>query len=817
MKSNSSRTFMFISSLLIFLSINVLGSSINFPDPKGGTITGTILEAATNKPMEYVNIAVFNWNDSSMLTGTITSESGQFRIDKLPLGVYYLRITFLGFDNKLTDKIELDHTKPTKDIGNITLSPSASKLDEVTIVGEKAKVEYQIDKRVINVDESTVAKGGSAVNVLENTPSIQVDPQGNVTLRGSSDYVVLVDGKPSVLKGSDALKQINAASIKQIEVITNPSARYDADGTAGIINVIRKKDQLQGLNGNINTSIGTTDKYTANALVNYRKGKVNVFAGIDFAKNKYRNSIDINNISYLTEGTQHIEESADQYYHNDNLSGKAGIDIDLNDRNSINLSGSYGEQGYDQGTDTRYNMLWFPANGKIFSFSSNSLDVTGRVPEVTLDYTHKFGENHSLSISSYYTSWDGRDINNLVEKSANDLYQDMGTKSALHFIKDNFNYQYRANIDYKKPIKEGSLEVGGQLRYENRTDDLKFQNLDVQTNTWIVNPLYTYKLDYVNNIYSGYATFSNKVLGIGYMLGIRSEYFTRKISFTNDGSKYDFDKFMLYPSVHLSKDLNGKQQFQLSYSRRINRPQPWLLNKQPGYIDPYNVFQGSPILEPEYTDAFEFNYRLMYKITTLSVQTYFRNTRNSFSTLRLLQDSGIMIHQLINANSQKSYGIEAGLDLNFTKWWQVSTGANLYHSTISALVSGSESSKEAYSWDARLISNFSLKWGTRLQAVSYFQGPGIDAQGNTSGFYTVNISVNQPFMKGKGNIGFTAQNVFNSIKFDYTVKSVKYNNDYQIQAEGPILMITASYSFNNFQNKQRGRSDDASFKGGGMF
>jgi outer membrane receptor protein involved in Fe transport len=687
----------------------------------------------------------------------------------------------------------------------------------VSVVGEKARIEYQIDKRVINVDQSVVSKGGSAVNVLENTPSIQVDPQGNVTLRGSSDYIVLVDGKPSVLKGSDALKQINAASIKQIEVITNPSAKYDADGQAGIINVISKKDQLQGLSGTINTSIGTTDKYTANGIMNYRKGKFNIFAGVDFARNIYRNDITINNVSYLSEGNLHMEEIAMQYYHNDNLNGKVGFDYDLNDNNSFSITGSYGKQGYDQGTDAQYNTLLSPSNGKVYNISSNALDVKGSVPDFTMDYSHKFGDNHTLSVSGSYTAWDGQDNNNLSARTANDNYQEQGVQSALNYVKDNYNYRYRVNVDYKRPINKGVLEAGIQYRYEYRMDDLKFQNLDVETNTWKPNELYTYKLDYVNDIYSGYATYSDKIWGIGYMIGLRSEYFTRQISFTNDSSTYNFDKFMLYPSLHLSKDINDKHQFQLSYSRRINRPAPWILNKQPGYIDPYNIFMGSPVIKPEYTDAFEFNYRFVYKIVTISAQTYYRNTSNSFNTLRNLQDNGIMVHQLINSDNQQSYGLELGLDFTLAKWWQINSGANTYHYSIESLINNEQTSKDAYSWDARLINNFSLKWGTRLQAITYFRGAGIDAQGNTTGFYVVNLAVNQPFMKGKVNVGFTVENLFDSVKFDYTVKSEKYDNSYLIQAEGPIFMVTASYSFNNFQNKQRGRTDDASFKGGGMF
>lgn len=785
------------------------------PDVKEGSITGRIIDAATSQPMEYVNIALFRFADSSLITGTISDAAGNFKIEKIAAGDYYLRLSFLGFQDYFTGKTTVNPKLGVNNLGDIKLSVNAAELSGVAVVADRKKIEYQIDKRVINVSQDIVAKGGTAVNVLENTPSVQVDPQGNLTLRGSSDYVVLLDGKPSVMKGSDALKMINASSIKQIEVITNPSAKYEADGTAGIINIIQKKEKLQGVSGTANIGIGTLDKYSGNGLINYRKNKVNVFAGIDYAQNKYLSDITIDNKSFLENGTMVIHENVEQYNNNDNLSGKAGFDFDLNEKNSFTLSGTYGKQGYDQGAHARYSNSWDEQNVENYYLSNSDLDVTGNVTGATLDYIHRFGENHTLSFSNNFSSWDGADHNVVSEYSTNSEYGAQVLNSSLRYAKDNFNYQYRLNADYKKPVKTGTFEAGVQYRYEKRDDKNTFENLDVADNQWILNSLYTYDLDYKNDIYSGYATFSDTKWGIGYMLGLRSEYFTRTISFSNDEEPFSYDKFMFYPSVHLSKSFKEKHQFQLSYSRRINRPQPWLLNKTPGYIDPYNIFKGSPELEPEFTDAFELNYRLSYKIMSLSAQTYFRNTTNSFNTRRTLGEDGIMVHELINADNQQSYGVELGLDFTLTKWWQLSTGGDLYHYTLSADVNSE--TREANSFDARLISNFTLKYGTRIQAVGYVRGPGVDAQGETEGFYTVNLAVNQSLMKGKLNVGISAQNLFDSIKFDYTAKAENYDNTYAISTEGLALMFTASYTFNNFQNKQRGRADDASFKGGGAF
>ena len=809
-------TFLLTSAIQILL-ISYSKAENTVSDPKGGTISGRIVDASSNQPMEYVSVALFRATDSTLVTGAISNPEGKFKLDKISTGAYYLKISFLGFQNLQTDKIVISGKSMQNEMGDIKLAANTAELSGVSVVGERSKVEYKIDKRVINVGQDLVAQGGTAVNALENTPSVQVDAQGNVSLRGSYDYIVLIDGKPSVLKGSEALKQINAASIKQIEVITNPSAKYEADGKAGIINIIQKKDKMQGVSGTGSLSLGTRDKYSANGLVNYRKKKVNVFAGIDFAKNKYETDLEIKNLNFLETGTRHMEETVTQYNNNDNLGGKAGIDYDLNEKNAFTLSGNYGVQGYDNGAAAKYNSYTEGSEQKSWYSSNNSTDVAGRVAGLNLDYTHKFGENHSLSVSNYYSSWDGADEKLLTEYTTDENYNPTDTNSSLTYKKDNFNFQYRLNVDYKRMIKTGTLEAGFQYRYELRKDDYVFKNLDTETNEWVVNPMYTYKLDYDNDIYSGYVTYSDTKWGIGYMLGVRSEYFTRTISFSNDEVPYDYDKFMLYPSIHLTKSLKEKHQFQLSYSRRINRPQPWVLNKTPGYIDPYNIFQGSPELEPEFTDAFEFNYRLSYKIMSLSAQMYYRNTTNCFNTRRTLNDDGVMVHELINANSQQSYGTEIGFNFNFTKWWQLSTSANVYHYTLDADISSGETTRSSNSWDGRLISSFSLKKGTRLQGVFYMRGPQLDAQGESEGFYTVNLGASQQVLKGKLNLGVSAENIFNSIKFDYSASGVNYDNTYAIAVEGLVLRVTASYTFNNFQNKQRGRADDASFKGGGAF
>ena len=813
------RTISKLMAVIIFLTATAINLNAKkaLIETAATSISGKVIDQETKMPVEYASIAIYSAKDSTLVTGTITDIDGNFKITGLNPGEYYIQVNFVGFEKKETEKISLSNRRLTVNVGEIGLKPASLELEGVIVAAERSRVEYKIDKRVINVDKDLTAKGGTAATALENTPSVQVDPQGNVTLRGSSDFIVLIDGKPSVLKGSDALKQIPAAAVKQIEVITNPSAKYESDGQAGIINVIMQKDKMLGLNGNVSLAYGNTHKRTGNVLLNYRVKKVNFFGGVDLSDNNFESSLDMNNRTMLNNDTIKFLQSGLQFNQNYNLSFKGGVDIDINDKNSMSFSGNLGNQSYDRGVNSdihNWNISYSTDN---YSTSRNLNDVSGFVTGANADFTHKFKENHNISISGTFFSWDGSDKNSLNHMFTDDNFVETTIASKLKYQKDDYNFNYRVNLDYKQPIKQGTLEAGAQFRYEDRDEDYFFQNYDVNTDNWSINTDYTYNLQYRNSIYSGYATYSNKIWDIDYQFGARTEYFDREIKNSNSTEPIVYSKFMLYPSVHLSKEINKKHQLQLSYSRRINRPMPFLLNDIPQYVDPNNIFMGSPYMKPEFTDAYEFNYRVVLSKVTISAQSYYRNTTNVFTPIRTMRNDGIMIHQLTNANQQVAFGEEIGLDFKIAKWWQLSTGANIYHFKLNTLVNSTENEKETNTWDARVVSNFNLKWGTRIQAVGYYRAASVDANGDVSGFYVANLAVNQPIMKGKGSIGVSVRNIFDSVKLNINFDSPTFDNNYTVRGEGPVVMLNFSYRFNNFQNKNRGRADDASFKGGGAF
>jgi outer membrane receptor protein involved in Fe transport len=661
--------FIFSFSTIAFIS-KASESEAGLP---GNKISGKIIDKLSGTPMEYVSVALYHTADSTLVGGTITDPEGTFTIEKIDEGSYYLLASFVGYDNKRISELSISKKVNKTDIGTIELDPTVSQLSEAKVVGEKSRVEYKIDKRIVNVDKDITSKGGTAVQALENTPSVQVDGQGNLTLRGSSDYIVLIDGKPSIVKGSDALKQIPSNAIKQIEVITNPSARYESDGQAGIINVILKKEMLQGLNGNLSASWGNTDKANANAIVNYRMKKVNFFLGFDYADNTYRDNIDITSNSYLNWGNEFNKGNVKEFSMNQNLGVKAGIDLDINDKNSFSLNGGVSKQGYDNGNDATSTILSSLSPNAQYTKSTIYMDVTGIVYNLNLDYTHKFSDNQKLMITNNLSTWTGKDQNDANNYYTNQSFVVDSIIFKNRYVKDNHNYTYRLNIDYNGPLFSGQVEAGAQFRTEPRFEDLTFNDYLTKSNTWARNDSFSYVLNYSNTIYSGYLTYSDKFLGFGYKLGLRSEYFMRSLDLNNEAAPIEYNKFMFYPSVHISRDFNDKNSIQASYSRRINRPQPWLLNTTPRYIDTRNIFLGSPYLIPEYTDAFELNYRNVWGKLTWNIQTYFRNTTNSLTAVRQMHEDGIMYHQLSNSKNTQSFGAELGSEIKLFDWWSILT------------------------------------------------------------------------------------------------------------------------------------------------
>lgn len=780
-----------------------------------GQIKGKVIDDSSGKAMEYANIHLYSLSDSTLITGTISSPDGSFLLEKVKSGRYYLVISFIGFENTRSKHIEVSSSNKIIDLGNIKLSPISTDIDEVNVVSEKLQIEYQIDKRVINVDKNLAASGGTAVQVLENTPSVQVDAEGNVSLRGSSDFVVLIDDKPTILKGSDALKQIPAANIDKIEVITNPSAKYEADGSAGIINIKTKKNKLNGFSGMFNASVGTGDKKSTNINLNYRMGKINFFLGGEYMDNKYPNSISYKSTQYLSSGTNHTIFNGELYQMQEAVVIKGGIDYTINDKNSLSVSGSAGDRGFDSGGNTDYTIT--TEGNTSYSESETEKDVVGHVKELNADFTHTFGERHNWITSLHYDQWDGYNNSKLEEFETDENGNRTATTHRQRLPQDEFNYLYRINTDYKRPIgQNGRIEAGYQFRFHDRTDDLTFEIYDNETDTWQNNSTFTNKMDYQRYIQSAYTMYANQIKGFGYQIGLRAEYTDRNIKMSGEDKTYTYNKLSLFPSAHISKELPNKQQMQASYSRRTRRPVAWLLNGTPGFIDANNIFKGNPEVEPEYTNSYELNYRKNFKKLSVSVQTYYKQTLNRFTQIRTMDDNGVTTHLFSNSGEDRSAGVELGTNINAAKWLQINLNTNFYNYEIEGEIEGVQTSQRNITWDANMNTTVKLKWKTKIQLNTYYSAESVDLQGKRSDFITFTLSANKTFLDGRASLGVVARDVFNTFQFDYLAEMPNYRTEYKMNPE-QVFSINFTYRFNNYQQKNRGSRDKVEFGGSGGF
>ncbi len=772
--------------------------------PKNGKITGKIIDTETKEPMEYANVSVFTKQDSRLVTGSITNASGAFVIGDLPVGAYYVEASFIGFDKKTIGEVKIAPNAFNVDMGTIGLEASRQQIGTVDVVAERNRVEYKIDKKVINVTNDINAAGGSAVTVLENTPSVDVDIDGNVSLRGSSSFTVLIDGRPSVLSGSDALKQIPSSAIQNIEIITNPSVKYDPDGMAGIINVVMKKNVLAGVNGVINLNLGTGDKYGTDMMLNYKTKKYNLFFGGNWNDNtdkgdmkSTRETYDNDTTTYLiTEGSRNMSRGGKQI--------KGGIDYYLTDNTSVTVSSDLGSYNFDSYGDGFLHNYEQPGTFDIYSVQKNNSGRKGNYVSANANFLTKFNEmgTHKLEGSFTYRNRDGKSNETIDEYQSDAGYQQVGEYMSRVITSDNSNSDdIRAKIDYTLPLKDGQkFEAGMQTRIESEKEDFNFLSFNKVTQKFENDPMFTSSMDFKEQIHSAYSTYTGNITAIQYVVGLRGEYNNREIIHYKEGVPYPhkLDRFDLFPSLHLSYELVDKSQFMTSYSRRINRPDGRDLDPFPSYMNQYTIRTGNPNLKPEYTDSYEFSYMKKFGNSFLSLETFYRTTNNLMTRLTSVQD-GISYMTVDNLNRDYSMGGEVMGNLNLAKWLLINTSFTLYNYQLKGEVLGRSVNRESTNYSGRMNATIKFSTEKRLQLTGFYRGPSVSAQGDQKGMVFTNLSYRQDFMKKKLSATLSLRDVFGTMKMQGTSSGDNFKSTFKMTREPRVLMLTLSYKINNYK------------------
>ncbi|MEN8120295.1 MAG: TonB-dependent receptor [Bacteroidota bacterium] len=787
--------------------------------PKIGILSGTVLDAQ-GTPVEYATVSLFSMRDSKLVTGGITDAKGYFKIKEIKLGAYKAHIKFIGFNTKEIKPIYLMPKGRGKgqgteqDLGKIKLNGSSVEIDDVNVVADKSHVQYKIDKKIVNVSQDINSAGGSAVDILENTPSVNVDIDGNVELRGSSNFTVLVDGKPTVLEASEVLQQIPANVIENIEIITNPSAKFDPDGAAGIINVIMKKKKLMGFNGVINLSAGTGDKYKGNVLLNYKTGKFNFTAGIDYRDEmRYGNGMQDRTINQ-SDTSYYMNYNGDR---NMNIFGygfQGGVDYYINDNNTLSISAKFDTREFSRNSYSYYHEWTSPSIIDDYYIRDNDLGYNGTSYKLDLDYSLKLKKpDQKLDVLLYYSNWEGKRFDDQF-KYLTDSEGIIIDNNPEKRRSDQFNprEEFRYKFDFISPMGvNGLFEAGYHGRYEIKPSDYQYTNFNESTGEWEPDLEKSNSVEYTRNIQAVYSTYANKIASFEYKVGLRAEYTDRLLDQYTTGDKFLVNRFDFFPSAYLSKELNKKQQLQLSYSRRVNRPRTRSLNPFPDYSDPLNIRMGNPELEPEFVDSYEFNFQNRFKKSFVSVEAFYRRKNNLMTRVSKTGEDRVIYWTYDNLNHDNSLGIELMANIQFNKWWKLNGSSSAYHYSIIGKIDNEDISNESINWKLRLNNTFTFKSNTRIQLTGLYSGPSVTAQGSREAFYFASIAVRQDLLKKKLTITAQLRDIFNTMSHSFTSDTENFYTYSEFTGEGQVFMLSLTYRINNYKekrNKGRNGGDD---------
>jgi outer membrane receptor protein involved in Fe transport len=774
-----------------------------------GIIKGKVIETSGNTPVEYATVTLFNAKDSAIVNGVITNSSGVFEFKSVEIGEYNIMVRFMGFRKVFVSGISISEKNLITDVGTVNLRAESTSLDAVEVVGQAPLVEYKIDRKVVNVDQQLQAQGGTAVDVLERVPSIQTDLDGNVALRGSTNFLVLIDGKPSILTGSDALQQIPASTIDKIEIITNPSAKYDPDGTAGIINVITKKNSLKGLSGIVNLSAGTSPDYTGSFLLNYRTKKTSISFGMDLGsremtgyRNGYRESYLPDSATQLID-TTYLQTKNTNTGNRQSMTFKAGIDYSISEKNTLTAEGNYRYFEMSRDGQTK-NQDWSSLDiNPVNYLTSDKTKSQHPTYQVTLRDTHKFNkDDNELSFSLTYDQGDDKGDEKTIQYLTDEQWLD--TMGILYNYKTNtteFEREWDGDADFQYTFADKSkLEAGFQLRMELNDMDYKYFNYIPDSN--FVDPSNRYK--FFNNVYALYGTYAREFNKLGLKAGLRAEYTDRNLHQVTDKKDYPYQKFDLYPSIYLTYYLPYNQQVQLSYSKRVNRPHGEMLNPYVYFSDAFNSFSGNPYLEPEFAHSMELNYQKYFGYSFLTVETYYRLTKNKMTRVQSLNDQGVMNITMENINNDRSLGVEMNGNIQVASWFTINPIATIYDYKLNQDTDSVNGSRSSTNWNASIEFAANLKTGTKMRLNGNYEGPSVTVDGTRKGTFYVGFSARQDFFKRNLSVTLNIRDVFDSRRMKSTSSAYNYYSTSENWRKAPIVSISLSYKWNNYSRKRNG-------------
>lgn len=771
-----------------------------------GAVKGVVLDSATHAGLPYATVALIDPASSTVVDGVITKDNGEYILEGLPLGEYKLKCTFMGYSTTFIENIKLTADNPQQNVGKIMMKPTNVESNTVVVKGEKENITYKLDKKVLNISENPNVQGGRLVDALQNIPSVSVDGEGKVSIRGSSNFQVLIDGKPSPMPGNDVLKSIPADAVENVELITNPSAKFDPDGTAGIINIVLKKADLNGFNGIVNCSAGTRDKYNASTLFNYRYNNMNYYAGIEYQNMDFGQTSKFTQERYSNDSVFYIDPAINRMQYDNSFSAKGGIEYTIDPARFLSFSGNFFTMEYQRLYPTELTEWTNPASVRNFYVNNDDYTVDGVYVTLNSYYQRNFeGEGHQLAATVNAIIWDGHG-NELMDKYSTDsVFNYVGEDAVRHKARAySRSVMTKSKMDYTLPLEGGyKLEAGYNFDYTQDFSDYLFQDLNNSTMTWEKNNFYSNDTRYFHTINAVYGTFSGILFGLNYQFGLRAEYFNRRLDQSTNRELFKYEKFSVFPTFHLSADITETQQIQFSFSKRIQRPDVYALNPFPDYADDYVVSVGNPDLMPEFTDAFELNYQKNFDFMFLSIQTFYNATDNAMTRVLKVKEDGKLWITSENVQKNRMYGGELSANMNIVKGLRLNLTCSIGRFEIDNGMNTVGEYQEGTVVDGSAFVFWSLAKNTMLQLSTFYMGERITTDGTVDATWSLGFTVRQSFFDKALTVYLNGRNMLKTMKYVSTNRRSDYYSYGTLTPEGANVTLGLTFNLNNYQNKVR--------------
>ena len=795
------------NTTLIFIFFLITLAS--FGQSRQIVLSGIISDAESSEPLPYATVSVYNRN-GDLADGGIADENGVFKLN-LPPNDYSLNFEYIGFESVT---IDIKPYPNNINIGTVKLISSFDSLEGVDVVGQSAEVEIRLDKRVYNVSKNNLIRGGTVSDVLENVPSVSVDIDGNIELRGNNNVRILVDGKPSGLiglGGIDALTRLPAESIEKVEVITSPSARYQAEGTTGIINIILAKRFLKGLNGVFNLSAGRNDTYSGSANLNYRKGKFNFFTNSGYSDRTNKGRAVQDNV--YTDPLESVERYVEERQFNRRRQGfnvNIGLDYQMTEKTSLTMSYLTNERDGDDSTINEQSQ--YQIDGVLVTNRYEKEIDREDSNQFSVDFEHQFNKQGHKLTATLQT-----EKNDETETSDINSFFENGQPSDDSEINRTVENQERnlAQLDYVFPIdKNTQFEAGYRGTDNKRKIDFEVQIIDENDNATVDENL-SNVLDFEQEVHALYSQYGKKFNTFSFLAGLRFEntrIFVEQLDSSSPLNNKSYNDY--FPTLNLGWEISPTASITLGYNRRISRPNAWTLNPFQSRSSKTSYFQGNPKLDPSYSNGIDIGYLKQFKKVTLNSSVYYRKSTDAVSRVAIVTDETVFVNGIetpvirrlpINLGTEEQFGVEFNTSLRLIKGMRTNASVNFFRRIEKGNYQGISYDSNNTSWSGNLSNSYRLPFAVQSQFSVRYRGPNESSFGKSKGFLYTDLALSKDILNDNATINFRFSDLFNTGKYDYQTITPVAVTDGIYQRREPTYTLTFTYRFRQEKNRQRGR------------